>query len=81
MKNAVFWDIKPSSYFREDTLRLRYRAQPGSFEVLTAVTKKNAVFSDVTLYGSCRNRRFGRTYRFHHQGDKNWRARNNVGSN
>jgi hypothetical protein len=28
MKNAVLWDIKPSSYFTEDTLRLRYRAQP-----------------------------------------------------
>jgi hypothetical protein len=27
MKNAVFWDIKPSSYFTGDTL-LRYRAQP-----------------------------------------------------
>jgi hypothetical protein len=28
MKNAVFWDINPSSYFTVDTLRLRYRAQP-----------------------------------------------------
>jgi hypothetical protein len=27
MKNVVFWEIKPSSYFRGDTLRLRYRAQ------------------------------------------------------
>jgi hypothetical protein len=27
-ENAVFWDIKPSSYFTGDTLRLRYRAQP-----------------------------------------------------
>jgi hypothetical protein len=27
---------------------------------------------------SCMNRRFGRTYRLHHQGDKNLRARNNV---
>jgi hypothetical protein len=26
MKNAVFWDIKPSSYFTGDTLRLHYRA-------------------------------------------------------
>jgi hypothetical protein len=26
MKNAVFWDIKPSSYITGDTLRLRYRA-------------------------------------------------------
>jgi hypothetical protein len=28
MKNVVFWDLKPSSYFTGDTLRLRYRAQP-----------------------------------------------------
>jgi hypothetical protein len=26
-KNAVSWDIKPSSYLTADTLRLRYRAQ------------------------------------------------------
>jgi hypothetical protein len=29
---------------------------------------KNAVFWDVTLCGSCKNQRFGGTYRFHHQG-------------
>jgi hypothetical protein len=28
MKNAVYWDIKPSSYLTGDTLRLHYRAQP-----------------------------------------------------
>jgi hypothetical protein len=28
MKNAVFWDMKPSSYFTGNTLPLRYRAQP-----------------------------------------------------
>jgi hypothetical protein len=28
MKNAVFWDIKLSSYLTGDTLLLRYRAQP-----------------------------------------------------
>jgi hypothetical protein len=27
MKNTVFWDIKTSSYFTGDTLRLLYRAQ------------------------------------------------------
>jgi hypothetical protein len=37
------------------------------FEVLTAVTMKNAVFWDVTLCGSCKKRRFGGTYRLHHQ--------------
>jgi hypothetical protein len=29
------------------------------FEVFTAVTMKNGVFWDVTLCGSCKNRRFG----------------------
>jgi hypothetical protein len=28
MKNVVFWDIRPSSYFTGDTLRLHYRIQP-----------------------------------------------------
>jgi hypothetical protein len=28
MKNVVFWDIKPSSYFTGDTLPPHYRAQP-----------------------------------------------------
>jgi hypothetical protein len=28
MNSAIFWDIKPSSYFTGDTLHLRYRAQP-----------------------------------------------------
>jgi hypothetical protein len=32
-----------------------------------AVTKKNAVFYDVTLRGSCKNRGFGETHRLHHQ--------------
>jgi hypothetical protein len=30
----------------------------------------NFVFWDVTPCGSCKNRRFGGTYRLHHQGDK-----------
>jgi hypothetical protein len=37
------------------------------------MTMKNAVFWDVTLYGSCDNRRFGVTYHLYHQGDKNQR--------
>jgi hypothetical protein len=32
-------------------------------------TLKNAVFWDVTSCDSCKNRRFGRTYRFHNQGE------------
>jgi hypothetical protein len=31
---------------------------------------KNGVFWDVTLCGSCKNRRFGGTLSLHHQGDK-----------
>jgi hypothetical protein len=30
MKNVVVWDIKTSSYFTGDTLRLRYRVQPAN---------------------------------------------------
>jgi hypothetical protein len=41
---------------------------------------KNAVFWDVTACGSCKNRRFGGKYHLHHQGDKNFQARN-VSSN
>jgi hypothetical protein len=41
------------------------------FEVFTAVIMKNSVFWDVTPCGSCKNRRFGETWRLHHQGNKN----------
>jgi hypothetical protein len=41
------------------------------FEVFTAVTMKNGVFWDVTPCGSCKNRRFGGTWRLLHQSDKN----------
>jgi hypothetical protein len=51
------------------------------FEVFRALTMKNTIFWDVTPCGSCRNRRFGGMYRHNHQGDKNLRAKNNVGSN
>jgi hypothetical protein len=36
---------------------------PVRFEVFTAVTMMNGVFYDVTPCGSCKNRRFGGTYR------------------
>jgi hypothetical protein len=42
---------------------------------------KNVVFWDVTLFGHCKNRHFGGTYRLHHQDDKNQRARSNFNSN
>jgi hypothetical protein len=40
-------------------------------EVVTAVTMKNVVLWDVAPCGCCKNRCFGGTYRFHHQGVKN----------
>jgi hypothetical protein len=41
------------------------------FEVFTAVTRKNGVFWVVTSCGSCKNRRFGGTWRLLHEDDKN----------
>jgi hypothetical protein len=41
---------------------------------------KNVVFCDVTPRGSCKNRRFGGTYRVHLQTEKNQQARNKVSS-
>jgi hypothetical protein len=42
---------------------------------------KNADFWGVTLFGFCKNRRFGGTYRLHLQDEKNRRAWNNVSRN
>jgi hypothetical protein len=53
----------------------------GRFEVFTAVTMKNTVFWYVSPCGSFKYRRFEGTYRLHHQGGKNQRARNSVNSN
>jgi hypothetical protein len=40
------------------------------FKVFTAVTMKNGVFWVVTPCGSCKDRRFGGTWRLLHQGEK-----------
>jgi hypothetical protein len=42
---------------------------------------RNGVFWDVTPCGSCKNRRFGGTWRLHHQGDKNRWTRYNASCN
>jgi hypothetical protein len=42
---------------------------------------KNAVFWDMAPCGSSENRRFGGTYRLHHQSEKDQRAWNNVSRN
>jgi hypothetical protein len=84
MKNAVFWDIKIQFvlHWRHITCPLQ---SPASlcyvrFEVFTAVTMKNAVFWNVTLCDSCKDRRFGGTYRFHYQGEKIRSVRNKIRS-
>jgi hypothetical protein len=46
----------------------------------TILNMKNGVFWVVTPCGSCKNRRFGGTWRLH-QGDKNRRTRNNTSCN
>jgi hypothetical protein len=47
------------------------------FEVITAVTVKNAVFWDAAPCKSCKNRRFRGMYRFDLQGRRNIRDREN----
>jgi hypothetical protein len=42
-------------------LAMNSRNKNVRFEVFMVVTKKNTVFWDVSLCGSCRNRRFGGT--------------------
>jgi hypothetical protein len=49
------------------------------FEILSAVTMKNAVFWDLTLCG--KNQCFGGIYDLHHQGEKNQRGKKNVSNN
>jgi hypothetical protein len=45
---------------------------------LQTIMSEEGVFCDVTPCGSCKNRRFGETYRLQHQDGKKRRARNNV---
>jgi hypothetical protein len=65
MKNIVFWDIKTQFVNHRRHITSPLQGPTGEwyvrFEVFTALTKKNAVFWDVTPCGSCRNRRFGGT--------------------
>jgi hypothetical protein len=49
-------------------------------ELEISVTLRGTVFWDMTPCGSYKNRHFGGTHHFHHQGGKNRRARN-VSSN
>jgi hypothetical protein len=45
------------------------------------MTMENTAFLDVTPCRSCKDQRFGGTFLFHYQGDKNQRDRKSVGSN
>jgi hypothetical protein len=58
---------------------IHYKPHFVGFEVFTAVTMKNAVFWDATACGCCKNGHFVGTYRLHHRGEKNRRARNATG--
>jgi hypothetical protein len=60
----------PEPVTDEYVLRLQPNVFIVRFEVFTAVTMNNGVFLDVTPCGSCKNRRFGGTYRLLHQGDQ-----------
>jgi hypothetical protein len=75
MKNAVFWDIKPQFVFHRRHITSLLQSPAGQcyvrFEGFTAVNMKNAVFFDVTPFGSCKNQSFGGPHYLHHQGDKN----------
>jgi hypothetical protein len=46
--------------------------------IVFTVMVKNAVFWDVTPCFSCKDQRFGETYRLYYQVDKNQRARNKL---
>jgi hypothetical protein len=67
MLNAVFWDIKPSSYLTGDiisTLQSIVCSSYARYEVFTAVAMKNVVVWDVTPCGCCKNRRFADYFHF-----------------
>jgi hypothetical protein len=75
MNNAIFRDIKTQVVPHRKNMKASLQIPDGScylrFDISTVVTMKNAVFWDVTPCGCCRNRRFGGTYCFHHQGKGN----------
>jgi hypothetical protein len=84
LRNAVFWDIKTQLVLHRRHITSPLQS-PASycyvrFVVFMAVTMKNAVVWDVALCDCCKNRRFGETYPFHHQGDVVHTFLRNVGS-
>jgi hypothetical protein len=67
---SIFKHLNVTGQYTQITVVIDIRIDV-RFEVFTVVTMKNGVFWDVTPCGSCKNRRFGGTYRLLHQGDKN----------
>jgi hypothetical protein len=53
----------------------------GKVTAAATTIMKNGVFWDVMACGSCKNRRFGGTWRLLHQGDKNRQTRDNASCN
>jgi hypothetical protein len=85
-KNVVFWMLHRLSHVRtEDSeecsasiIREKRIGELGTTLAVTSYrstlrrnTMKNCVFWVLTPCGSCKNRRFGGTWRLLHQGDKN----------
>jgi hypothetical protein len=71
MKNAVFWNIKTQFVPHMKHITSPLQSPAGEcyvrFQVCTPVAKRNAIVWDITSRGFCKNRRFGGTYRLHHQ--------------
>jgi hypothetical protein len=60
-ENGLFYVNMQALPGKTDEVNIASRLSYVRFEVFTAVTMKNCVFWDVTLCGSCKNRRLGRT--------------------
>jgi hypothetical protein len=78
MLRTEFEPTTPSLKQEKAVHALDCRPQCSAVGTHTIMLLKNTVFWDVMRRGSCKNRRFGGTYRLHHQGDKNQRTRQNV---
>jgi hypothetical protein len=80
--------LSPSVPLRSSTRSRPFPQHKATFITYTNLTlfqnyskpMKNAIFWHVTSCGSCKNRRFGGTYRLHNKGDKHRRARSNISS-
>jgi hypothetical protein len=72
---------KPTFLLEHFVQKLQERIIYVRFEVLAAMTMKNALFWDVTQCESCNNRRLGKTYLLYNQAYKNRWKRNNVSRN